>query len=52
MFHSMEFVPGASPYAADDAAVDGILRALEELLAHCSRVGIASCGLSEAADHL
>jgi hypothetical protein len=52
MFHSTELVPGASPYARDDAAVDGILGALEELLAHCRRAGIESCGLSEAVDHL
>jgi hypothetical protein len=52
MFHSMELVPGATPYAQDEAAVDAILAALEVLLDHCRRSGIKSCGLSEVANHL
>jgi len=53
MFHSMELVPGASPYARTGEDVDGILRALEALLSHCRRdMQMQSCGLSEVADHI
>jgi hypothetical protein len=52
MFHSMEVVPGASPYAQDEGGVRRIVAALERLLAHCHDRGFALCGLSEVVDHL
>lgn len=49
MFHSMEIVPGASPYASDASGVDRIVRSLDELLGYCQDAGIESIGMTEAA---
>ncbi len=51
MFHSMELVPGASPYAQDERDVQRILSALEALLVYCQRSGITSSTLSEVPTH-
>ena len=52
MFHSMEIVPRASPYAADAQGVDRILGSLEELLRHCAENGIGVVGMTTAAAQL
>lgn len=49
MFHSMEVVPGASPYCAEAAEVDRFLGALDQLLAYCRRAGIRFAGMTDAA---
>lgn len=49
MFHSMEVVPGASPYAASADECGRIVGALEGLLRHCADRGIACVGLTDAA---
>lgn len=49
MFHNVEVVPGASPYAADEAGVERILGALRVLFAHCQRTGIGFAGLTALA---
>jgi len=52
MLHSMEIVPGASPYAANEAGVCRIVRAMDALFDHCAHKGIRSCGMTEAAQHV
>jgi hypothetical protein len=49
MFHSIEVIPGASPYCADRDDVDRLLAALDHLLAHCRRAGIEFSGMTAAA---
>lgn len=49
MFHSMEIVAGASPYALDEGGVGRIVRSLEELLRHCVEGGIEVLGMTDAA---
>ena len=49
MFHSMEIVPGASPYAATEQDVARILSSLRSLFEHCARLDIEFCGMSSAA---
>lgn len=49
MLHSMEVVPGASPYAIDDGTADRIVRSLEELLRHCADHHIQVVGMTAAA---
>jgi hypothetical protein len=50
MFHNIELVAGASPYADDDAGVRRILAALEGFLAHCRARGDEFVGLTAAAE--
>jgi hypothetical protein len=47
MFHNVEVVPGASPYARTPAQADGILRRLAALLAFARDAGVASVGLGD-----
>lgn len=47
MFHNVEIVPGASPYAADDREAKGILDRLEALLAFAARESIQVVGLGD-----
>ena len=49
MLHSMEVVPGASPYAATSGDVARIISSMDTLFAHCRRAGFAFAGLSHAA---
>jgi hypothetical protein len=49
MFHSMELVPGSSPYAAHPVDCARIVTSLRDLFAHCVRENIGFCSLSEAA---
>lgn len=49
MFHSVEVIPAASPYAKTEEDVVVFLKRLEEVLTHCSQMGARSIGLSEAA---
>ncbi len=49
MLHSMEVIPGASPYAAGPDQVDRLVGSLEMLLESCLARGYTSIGLSEAA---
>lgn len=50
MFHSMEVIPGASPYARTEKDVERILARLDALLAFCAENQIQPCGLSEVVD--
>lgn len=52
MFHSMEIIPGASPYAQTQGDVDRILNAMDELFAYCSTKGYQFCGVSDVVDRL
>lgn len=48
MFHSVELVPGASPYARDEGEVARLREGLDALLAHLSeRYSVESMGLSD-----
>jgi hypothetical protein len=47
MFHNVEIIPDASPYAASESAAERILGRLEALLGFAAREGIAVIGLSE-----
>jgi hypothetical protein len=47
MFHNVELVPGASPYAKNESEADAILKRLAGLLAFAEREGIRSLGLSD-----
>jgi hypothetical protein len=49
MFHSMEIVPNASPYAASDADVRRIVDSMRGFFEHCRAAGIEFSGLTEAA---
>ncbi len=49
MFHSMEIVPGCSPYAAHPTDCARIVTSLRDLFAHCVCENICFCSLSEAA---
>jgi len=49
MFHSMEVIPGASPYCATEADVTVYLNVLEKVLADAARRGYTFIGLGEAA---
>jgi len=47
MFHNVEIVPGASPYAKDEAEAKTILQRLAGLLAWAKREGVGSIGLGD-----
>jgi hypothetical protein len=47
MFHNVEIVPGASPYAQNEAQVDAIMARLTALLAWAERENIRGIGLAE-----
>ncbi len=47
MFHSMEIVPGASPYARNERECAALLGRIESVLAFCSRAGFESVTLSD-----
>jgi hypothetical protein len=47
MFHNVEVVSGASPYAATESEADRILGRLGELLAFARREGIVGIGLAD-----
>lgn len=50
MFHSVEVIPGASPYAQTETEVAGLLEGLEHLFAHLrARYRVVSVGLDELA---
>jgi len=50
MFHNVEIIPGASPYAKNEAEAGSILSRLARLLAWAERDGIRSLGLSDVRD--
>jgi hypothetical protein len=52
MFHNVEVVAGASPYAATDDAARAILARLAALLDWAKREGIATLGLADVPDAL
>jgi len=53
MFHSMEFFPGASPYARDRDSCCRLADSVEFILKYCKELGINFCGLSALCkDHL
>lgn len=52
MFHNVEVVPGASPYAQTEREAAGILGRLAELLAFARGEGIAVVGLGDIPDIL
>jgi hypothetical protein len=47
MFHNVEIVQGASPYAKNEAEADAIMKRLAGLLAFAEREGIRSLGLGD-----
>jgi hypothetical protein len=47
MFHNVEIVPGASPYAKNESEADAIMKRLAGLLAFAEREGIRSLGLGD-----
>jgi hypothetical protein len=47
MFHNVEVIPGASPYAATEAAARGILSRVGALLAFAARENIRVVGLAD-----
>ena len=47
MFHNVEIIPGASPYAKNEAEADAIMNRLAGLLAFAEREGISSLGLGD-----
>jgi hypothetical protein len=49
MFHNVEVVPGASPYARSERQAGAILRRLEGMLEFAASAGIPVVGLEEAA---
>ncbi len=49
MFHSVEVIPAASPYAQTLAEVDVFLQRLERTLDYCRTLGAKCIGLSEVA---
>ena len=52
MFHNVEVIPGASPYAQSEAAASAILRRLAGLLSFAASEGISIIGLTDAAEIL
>jgi hypothetical protein len=49
MFHSMEIIPGASPYASTAAEVGRILGSLDTVLQACAERGIGFGGITDVA---
>jgi hypothetical protein len=52
MLHSMEVIPGASPYARSPEDAQRIVGAMDELFAHCRNRGIRFCTASEVAAYV
>ncbi len=52
MFHNVEIIPGASPYAASESDARAILGRLETLLAFAKAEGIRGVGLSDVPELL
>jgi hypothetical protein len=52
MFHNIEVVPGASPYARTEDQAQAILRRLAALLAFARGAGVASVGLGDVPEAL
>ena len=52
MFHNVEVVPGASPYAHSTAQADAILGRLADLLAFARDAGVRSVGLGDVPEIL
>ena len=50
MFHNVEVVAGASPYAKDEGGVRAILQRLDALLSFAAREGIDVVGLTDIAE--
>ncbi|MDE2630852.1 MAG: hypothetical protein KGM97_07665, partial [Alphaproteobacteria bacterium] len=50
MFHNVEVIPGASPYAKNEAEAGAILQRLAGLLAFAQREGVSSLGLGDVPD--
>jgi hypothetical protein len=48
MMHSIEVIPGSSPYAQTQRDVQRIVDSLRDLFEHCHTSGIGFCGLSYA----
>jgi hypothetical protein len=51
MFHNVELVPGASPYAANEKQVAKIQTRLAALLAFARSEAITTIGLADTLDH-
>ena len=49
MLHSMEVIPGASPYASNWEQVGRIVSAMDHLFAYAKHTGIRFCTMAEAA---
>jgi Glycosyl transferase family 2 len=48
MLHSVEVIPGSSPYAETQRDVQRVVDGLRDLFKHCHASGIGFCGLSDA----
>ncbi|MFA5388581.1 MAG: hypothetical protein WC312_02370 [Candidatus Omnitrophota bacterium] len=46
MFHSMEFYPGASPYASSMEGCNSLISKIEDVLKYCKKIGAEFCKLS------
>ena len=46
MFHSMEFYPGASPYARSIEDCNNLISKIEDVLKYCRKIGAEFCKLS------
>lgn len=49
MLHSMEVIPGASPYASNREQVGRIVSAMDHLFAYAKHTGVSFCTMAEAA---
>jgi hypothetical protein len=47
MFHNVDVIPGASPFAKNETEADAVIKRLAELLAFAQREGIRSLGLGD-----
>jgi hypothetical protein len=52
MFHNVEIIPRASPYAKNEPEADAIMNRLTGLLAFAEREGIRSLGLGDVPELL
>jgi peptidoglycan/xylan/chitin deacetylase (PgdA/CDA1 family) len=52
MFHSMEVIPGASPYARTEAEAARIVESMDVLFKFCARSGVGFCGVSDVVNHV
>ena len=52
MLHSMEVIPGASPYARTSADAERIVDAMDALFEYCASERFTFCGITAASSHV